>query len=67
MRTLGKQLTRGDVMDSRTDKSIQQEMDRKRIIQEKWKEFHELLEKKRAINRRMDLVKREIEILKKTD
>ena len=67
MKSFGQKLTRGDVMDSRTDKSIQQEMDRKRIIQEKWKEFHELLEKKRAINRRMELVKREIEILKKAD
>ena len=67
MRTLGKQLTRGDLMENRTDKAIREEINRKRIINEKWREFHELLEKKREINRRMDFVKKEIEILKKTD
>ena len=67
MKTFAKQLTRGDLLVSGTDKSIRQEIDRKRIINEKWREFHELLEKKREINRRMDFVKKEIEILKKTD
>ena len=65
--TLRKKLTRGDLVENGTDKSIRQEIDRKRIINEKWREFHELLEKKREINRRMDFVKKEIEILKKTD
>ena len=67
MKTFAKQLTRGDLLGSGTDKSIRQEIDRKRIINEKWREFHELLEKKREINRKMDFVKKEIEILKKTD
>ena len=67
MKTFAKQLTRGDLVENGTDKSIRQEIDRKRIINEKWREFHELLEKKREINRKMDFVKKEIEILKKTD
>ena len=65
--TLGKKLTRGDLIGNGTEKEFHMEIERKRIINEKWREFHELLEKKREINRKMDFVKKEIEMLKKTD
>ena len=67
MKTFAKPLTRGDFIQNGADQAIKQEIDRKRIINEKWREFHELLEKKREINRKMDFVKKEIEILKKMD
>ncbi len=65
MKTLGKPLTRADIMADTTNQNIREEIDRKRIINEKWREFHELLDKKREINRKMDFLKKEIEILKK--
>ena len=60
-------LRREDVIENGANQKIKQEIDRKRIINEKWREFHELLEKKREINRKMDFVKKEIEILKRID
>ncbi len=67
MKSFGKPLTRGDLIGSGSDKEFQMEIERKRIINEKWREFHELLEKKREINRKMDFVKKEIDMLKKID
>ena len=62
-----RQLRRSDRDKGNNKPNYKKELYRQRLIKDKFREFHELVGKKREINRQLDQLRVEIDMLKEGD